>query len=328
MKYLAFLLSVATALAGVDGSILNRTTGKPQAGATVSLFKLGQAGPEMLDSVKSDAQGKFRFDRTLEPGPHNIQVAFDGVTYNHVAPPGMPTSGLEIEVYNSSRKPGAARVWQHMIMLEPAGQQLGVSDTYIFKNDGSLTYNDPDGGTLHFYVPAAGQSSLRVMATAPQGMPIQRAADKAGRADAFKLDFPIRPGETRIDITYTLPLSSPATFSSQVFYKGAPTRLVVPNGVTLQGEGLKSLGQEPQSQAAIYEVNTPGFSVSIQGTGSLRAASDDSGDDSGPQIQEILPRVYDRLEWILIPAFAALALGFALLYRKGQPAVSGRKQRG
>ena len=38
-----------TAFAAVDGVVINKTTGQPQAGATVTLYKLGQAG---LDSPR------------------------------------------------------------------------------------------------------------------------------------------------------------------------------------------------------------------------------------------------------------------------------------
>jgi len=33
----------------IDGTVMNGATGKPQAGATVTLFRVGQNGPEMID---------------------------------------------------------------------------------------------------------------------------------------------------------------------------------------------------------------------------------------------------------------------------------------
>ena len=43
----------------------NRTTGKPQPGATVALYKLGtQNGLELIDQAKSDAQGNFTINQT------------------------------------------------------------------------------------------------------------------------------------------------------------------------------------------------------------------------------------------------------------------------
>ena len=80
MRFLAALiLATLPALAAVNGTVINRTTGKPQAGATVGLNKLGQNGIELIDQAKSDAQGNFSIDQQLQ-GPHLIRTAYDGVT--------------------------------------------------------------------------------------------------------------------------------------------------------------------------------------------------------------------------------------------------------
>ncbi len=331
-RCLILLASAATAFAAVDGRVTNQSLGKPQAGVTVSLFKLGQAGPEFLESVQSDVQGNFAFKQSAGPGPGLIEAEWEGVVYNLMVPPGTPSSGLEVDVFDSSKRAGTAKVSQHFFFLGPSGQQLNVEDAYLLENGSNLTYNDPGNGTLRFFVPAAGKNSLKVTAQEPRGLPLERSAEDTKQAGLYKLDFPIKPGETRIEVTYTVPLGDPATFSGKVFVKGTPTRLVVPNGITLRGEGLKSLGQEPKTQVAIYEVNAPAFKVDIQGTRSLSAAAavpaadagDDASDDSGPTIQTILPRVYDRLAWVLIPAFLVLALGFVLLYRSGTAAAVAR----
>src|SRR3954462_6869769 len=82
--------------AAVTGTVINESTGKPQAGATVTLYKLGTAtGLEAVTNVKSAADGSFKIDATPQ-GPHLIQTAWDGVTYNHMLPPGQPTEGLAL----------------------------------------------------------------------------------------------------------------------------------------------------------------------------------------------------------------------------------------
>src|SRR5262245_38938846 len=54
---LVLLLSVP-AVAAITGTVINRTTGQPQPGATVGLNKLGQNGIELIDQAKSDANGR------------------------------------------------------------------------------------------------------------------------------------------------------------------------------------------------------------------------------------------------------------------------------
>ena len=318
MRFLAIWVSLATAFAAVDGTVQNRTTGKPQAGAMVLLFRMGQAGPEMLASTKTDAEGRFSFAQAVQEGPHLLEAPYAGVTYNLMLPPGTPTSGLQLEVFDSSNQPGRARLAQHMVLLEPTGQQLNVSEVFFFSNDGNLSYHDPANGTLRFFVPAAAKDSVKVMAQAPGGMPVERASEPAGPPDVYKLNFAIKPGETRIDVAYAMPFTSPGIFSGRLFARGVPTRLAAPAGVTLSGEGLKALPPEANTQAGFYEVSAAEYQVNVAGAGSLRAASEDAGDEGGPAIEQILPRVYDRLALILIPALAALALGFTLLYRRGE----------
>jgi len=320
MKHLALLfVSLTAAFAAVDGTVINRTTGKPQPGAIVALYRLGaETGPEEISTVRADAQGKFHIDQTPQ-GPHLLQSVWAGVTYNHILPPGSPTSNVELEVYEASTHPGKAQVSEHMVLFEPADNQLNVSESYIFHNEGNITYNDPDKGTLRFFLPEAAGGVVRVTATAPQGMPVQHAAQKTAAANIYELDLPIKPGDTRIDLTYATPFSSPGEFAGKLLYKGGPTRLVAPQGVTLAGDGIAQIGQEPQTQATIYSVTGDQYKVQVAGAGSLRASEPAAEEDSGPSIEEVLPRIYSNRLLIAGLSLLILALGFVLLYRRTAP---------
>lgn len=328
MKRALALLLAAWPLAAADGTVVNGTGGKPAAGVIVTLYKLGQGGMSPVETVKTDAQGRFATKADAQ-GPHLLQVIFDGVVYSRMLPPGSPSTGLTVDVYNSSRQAGPARVAQHMVLLEPSGSQLNVSETYIFNNDGKTTFNNPAEGTLRFWMPAAAKGIVQVNATAPGGMPVQRPAEKTAKSGVYKVDFPIKPGETRIDLRYLVPFQDNGTFEGKVLYTGqGPTRLVAPNGVTLAGDGLQSLGAEPQSQAAIYEVKGDSYQVRIQGTGSLAAAQNADTQDSGPQIEQVMPKVWDNVRLILGLALGILALGFILLYRADAQGKHEQRRRG
>lgn len=315
----ALFLFIWPAFSAVNGTVTNRTTGKPQPGATVTLYKLGENGLESIESVKSDAQGKFQISSDLQ-GPRLIQTAYDGVTYNHMLRPGAPTTDVILDVYNSSKNQGDAKVLTHMVLLEPTAGDLNVSESYIFRNNGKTTYNDPSGGTLKFFLPETARSAVEVNATAPQGMPIRRAPEKTDQPHVYKVDFPIKPGESRIDVNYSLPFQPPGEFESKVLFKGGSTRLVVPPGVALKGYNVESLGQEPRTQATIYNVKGASFKVQIEGAGTLRRAEAEADENGGPSIEEIKPKIYTHLTWILVLALSILTLGFILLYRAPKPA--------
>jgi hypothetical protein len=304
--------------AAVDGTIINRTTGQPSPGTIVSLVQPGQGGMQTLASVKTDAEGKFRFDRDLQ-GPTLVQAFFGGVFYNKMIPPGTPSNGLEVDVFNSTNKPGVAKISQHFIVLQPGPSEMAVSEGILFQGDPRLTYSDPVNGSFHFYLPAEAQGKVNVTINAAGGMPIQRPAEKTKQANVYKIDYPIKPGETRFDLNYTVPVTNPLVFSSKILQPEGASDLVIPTGVTIKGDNIELAGQEPKTQASIYRIKGNEYTVQVEGTGSLQPASGDasaSDDDNGaPGIEEVKPRIYEHMYWILGIAFATLGLGSVGLYR-------------
>ncbi|MBZ5618334.1 MAG: carboxypeptidase-like regulatory domain-containing protein [Acidobacteriia bacterium] len=329
---LAFLLA-APLSAAVTGTVINRTTGQPQPGATVGLNRLGQNGIELIDQAKSDAQGKFTINQEIQ-GPHLLRTAFDGVTYNHMLPPGSPTTGLTLDVFNASKEPGSAKVSKHMLLFEPSGGQMVINESYIYGNDGKTAWNDPDRGTLHFYAPKV-EGKVTVTATAPGGMPIPAPVNKTSKPDVYAVDFSIKPGETRFDLNYTVPYTEGAPYAGKILTNDENTYLIAPNGITLEGANLKDMGTEPRTQAHIYGLSGTSYQIQLTGTEAAppaAAAADGSADQpesSGPQIEQIMPRVNGQTKLILALAFGILALGFALLYRAnpGTPKESNERSR-
>jgi hypothetical protein len=319
------LLLCAPAMAAVTGTVVNRTTGQPQAGATVGLYNFGQDGLDLLDQAKSDAQGRFTVNREIQQGPHMIRSTLDAVTYNLMLPPGSPATNLTLDVFNSSKQAGAAKVGKHMILFAPGGGQMVVNETYLCSNDGKTTWNDPGHGTVRFYLPAGAGGKGAVNATGPGGLPIGVPMDKTPTPDVYAVDFPVKPGETRVDLTYTVSYTEGAAYAGKIVTHDDNTYLIAANGVTLQGENLNDLGLEPRTQAHIYGF-TGGAAYKIALTGAAAAAPAENADaaesESGPRIEQIMPRIYSQSKLILALALGALALGLALLYRAAPAAAS------
>ena len=162
-------------------------------------------------------------------------------------------------------------------------------------------------------------------------MPLGAPVIKTSKPDVFAVDFAIKPGDTRIDVTYTVPYTEGADLAGKVVSKDENTYLIVPNGVTLKGDGLNDLGAEPRTQAHIFGLT--GAAYKVQLTGAVAAApadasgGDQAADDSGPRIEQIMPRVNSKTVSILIVALGILALGFALLYRASPPAPGANRGR-
>jgi hypothetical protein len=335
--FLAVTIAAGAARAAVDGTVTNGTTGAPQAGATVTLFQPTQQGPQFIDSVKTDAAGKFTITKEVPPGsppgPLLLQAVYDGVQYNQMLRPGAPTTGVDMPVYQSSKQPGGAKISQHVMLIEPTGGTMGVAESYIFDNTGKTTWNNPETGTLQFTLPAAADGKVAVNVLAPGGLPIRRAADPAGKPNTFKVDFPIKPGTSEIRMEWSMPFTSPGVFEDTILAKGAPDlKLLAPVGVTLTGEGITSLGKEPTTGATIYNIPGAQFSLNVEGSGTLKTAAADGEDNGSPKVSENMPQLYGltlatgdpiapflAVKWVVFSILGMLAIGFALLYRKGNP---------
>lgn len=322
MRFALALVFIGSLHAAIDGTVVNRTTGKPQPGISITLVKPGQGGMRTIGTTTSDANGHFVFAQD-EPGggPQLLQASYKGVNYNKLMTPNIPTSNVELDIYEATKSPAVAHVAQQMLVIEPNSSQIAVSETVMIQNDSNTTFNNPDSGEFRFYLPPSANGQVRVNTQGPQGMPLPRAAEKTNETDVFKVDFPIKPGESEFDISYVLPAGSPFTFHGRVVgVKGMPTsplRVIAPPGVTFTGNDLQQIGTEPKTQATIYNVTAPDlFSFDIAGIGSLHQQDTDAEDDADrPQVTQGNPQIYAHIGWLLAIAFSVLGVGLVFLFR-------------
>ncbi|HET8550427.1 MAG TPA: carboxypeptidase-like regulatory domain-containing protein [Bryobacteraceae bacterium] len=319
MKRFAGILAAqvlcSAAFGAIDGTVTNRTTGRPQPGIAVNLIKLGR-GMEMASSVKTDGQGRFRFPIDAEPQmPYLVQAFHEGVSYSKMIQPATPTSGLAVDVYDVSSNATGVKTGEHIIFLEPGPSGLQVNELIAVRNEGNVTLND-EAGTIRFWLPPAASGQVRVSVSTGAGMPIQRKAEQTNQANIWSVAYPIKPGETRFNLTYMLPAAD--TFQSQILHS-ANLRLVAPHGVQISGDTVKQLGTEPQTQATIYSAQGPNLNVQVSDTPAAAAtapAAAGGEEDSGSGVEQKLPFLYKRLPLILALAGGILFVGFVLLYRK------------
>lgn len=323
IRVLPFLFAflVLPAFGAVDGTVTNGTTNKPQAGIALTLVKPGQGGMQTLGTTTSDAQGHFHFDKDQPGGgPQLIQGAFQGVTYNTLLTPNMSTSAVAVTVFDSTKSPANARIAQHMIVVQPSQSQTNIAETIIVQNASKETFANSELGGARFFLPPSADGQVRVSVQGPGGMPLPRSAEKTKETDVFKVDYPVKPGETQFNLTYVLPMGSPATLRGRIVnIKGqpdGPTRFIAPLGVTLESKDIRSLGQEPQTQASIYDLVTRAYAIDVKGTGSMgQAQSEDTDESDVPQVEQRNPPVYHHLAWLCALGLGVLLVGVLVLYR-------------
>jgi hypothetical protein len=206
----------------------------------------------------------------------------------------------------------ATKVGKHMILFEPGGGQMVVNETYLCDTTA--------GGRLEFYLPSAANGKVQATAAASGGAPVEAAVKKTSKPGIYAVDFPVKPGETRFDLSYTVPYVEGSAYEGKIVTQDDNTYLIAPNGVTLQGENLNDLGEEPRTQAHIYGLAGAAYKIE------LTAEAADS--DSGPRIEAIMPRIYGQAWLIVALALGTLALGLALLYRADATKETNERGRG
>jgi hypothetical protein len=331
----------------LQGTVRNGTTGQPAAGVDVILIQL-QGGMQPVGNTKTDAQGHFEFTHPqIGAGPMLVRAVYRGVNYHEPVPPGKTTA--DIQVFEPTDKAGTFAIPARAVILQPNGSDLLVGEEYSIENktqppmayfhqNGSFVFALPDGAELS-QVSAAGASGMPV---------VQGTIDKGKGLEA--IDFPFRPGESNVRVSYKVPYSGNET-KLRIASPYAVARLAVfaPPGVTVTGDGFAPAGQEQGFNAYMREsvaANTP-LVVSVSGTAPMQSSSQgggagggmpaggaaggagsqdpsvnsraEAGGDAATATATTIPARLDSLKWILVGGFAAIfALGFVYLLRRPQ----------
>lgn len=318
-------LAAIAGIAAVDGTVTNGTTGKPQPGVIIQMVQPGQGGMQTLGTTKSGPDGSFRFDKDGPAGPRLLQAMYQGAMYVKMIPPNAPSNGLAITVHDATTDASVLKPTQHIFILQPSSEGISVEEVVFLKNDSAKTYNDPKG-TFRFYLPDNAAGVPKVSLTSPDGMvPVQREATKTGKPNIYSVSYPMKPGETQIALSYAVRAGADRSYKGRLIDDAPSNRLVVPLGITADGDNLTLAGRDPQNKANIYDIKGKEFAAVLKGEAAAAdAASGDSEEDTGaPQLETSKPRIYDRLPLVIGFSAAILLVGFILMYRatpgKGTP---------
>ena len=311
--------------AAVSGTVVNATTGRPAARVTLTLSSF-QGGMTAVDEVVSGPDGSFAFAKDLpEVGPQQpfagaIRAELDGVYYTEILRSGDPLDAVSITVHSTVADdipPPDIRV----VILEPQGGEMVVRESYMFRNDSDppVTYSS-ENGSLRFHLPDDAGGEVEVSGEGPAGMPLRSSALPADEEGVYKVDFPIKPGENAITVSYTVPVGD-GEFTLRRFYSGLETRLAVPDSVSISGDDLVTAGEFPETGASIFTVNdTDSATLRITGEGRLRApGSATAGGGPSAEISVEPAPVARELPWILAIASLILGLGFLHLLQSRLP---------
>lgn len=209
----AALLVAATAVAqqpapsasssgqNIVGTVTNLTTGAPLAHSRVTLLLL-QNGMQTVTTTTTTAEGRFRFSQST-PGQYLVEADYQNVPYFAQVTPGQGETN--VKVYDAVGDAKLLQVDAEILVLQPDQGQLAVVNEYRIENGTQPPRTlSAQGGMFRFRVPDLAHVDM-VRVVGPGELPLARAATPTAQHDVFSVDSPLRPGETKIQVSYRVP---------------------------------------------------------------------------------------------------------------------------
>lgn len=321
----------------LTGTVKNSTTGKPAAGDEVILLSLGQ-GMEEAGRTKADAKGNFTFKLDNAQGPHLVRVIHQEVTYHRMAPPG--TTSVEIDVYDVGKKVEGIEVVADIMRFQAGQGQLQVERTFAVNNTSKPPRTQMNEHNLEFYVPD-GATVTEGQAMTAGGQPVKSAPvpEGANAKNRYAFLFPLRPGETRFNVLYTVPYTGSVNIDPRSVYPLEHFVAIAPKAMAFSAAPganfqVAPYPGQPDANVEVASNSQPGkpLAFKLSGEGTLAAPVEDGGQPSqgssaqtdnrpggglGPPIDA--PDPLQKYRWYILG-------GFALVLIVGGVYVASRQQ--
>jgi hypothetical protein len=274
-------LSVSSFAANITGTVTNKTIDKPSSGDDVVLLKLSE-GMQEASRTKTDAQGKFSLPVPDDAGQHLVRVTHQGVNYFRPAPAGTTT--VQVDVYDAGKQVQGVTGRANIMRLQADNGQMTVTQLFVLHNDSKPPRTQMSERSFEFTLPE-GTVVDASLAAGPGGMPVTSAPVPTGEQNRYAFVFPIRPGETKFQISYHLPYSGNVSLKPEMFTPMEDVVVMLPKSMQFSGGTADfASGGEEKGLNIFVAHNVPvhkqlGFSIS--GTGQIpREAQESEGADS------------------------------------------------
>jgi hypothetical protein len=220
---------VAFAATPITGVVTNKTTGKASVGDTVTLIRLAQ-GMQEATHTTTDAHGHYTLE-VPDDGLHLVRVTHDSANYFRPAPAGTTT--VDLDVFNAVAKvKGVTSEAQVMrIETDASGSALRVVQNFFLKNESNPPMTQFSKQPFDFWLPD-GAVVEGAAAQSPDGMPVRQAPVPLAEKNHYTFLFPIRPGETRFQITYRLPYTGKLALEPKLSMPTDTVAIMIPKSMT------------------------------------------------------------------------------------------------
>lgn len=201
----------------IRGNVVNGTTG-----ATVQDAKVAVVNPAggMLQEREVEAKGgRFEAAGLDDKAPiYLLRVDYDGVPYNVPVQVDGADKDITVTVYESTSSWDGINVSSPHLAASWQGNHLAIEQLFEISNESSPPRTATgDAGYFKLFIPAEMESLTTCFVTS-LGVPVDRTPMPTGEPNIFRVEYPIRPGLTRIGIAYKVPYAGQYTLNASILY--------------------------------------------------------------------------------------------------------------
>src|SRR5437879_13863438 len=139
------------------------------------------------------------------------------------------------------------------IQTDESGKALRVVENFFVRNESNPPLTQFSDRPFEFYLPE-GAVVEGSAALAPGGMPVQASPVPLGDANHYAFIFPIRPGETRFQLSYRLPYGGSLKFAPRVVMPTDTSAVMMPKSMTFKtgpGASYPRVREGAEAQTAV-----------------------------------------------------------------------------
>jgi len=270
---LAFLVAITASTAFADalnGNVTNGSTSKPAAGVTVTLVD-PMSGMTEIATAKTDAQGHFTINAPAPGGPRLARAEKGGVNYFKMVTPGTTT--VDLQVYDAASTVEGISGSADVVKLQADASALQAVELFAIKNASNPPKTLASKSTFEFVLPEGAQID-GADAQGPNGQPISATTAPTKEKNHYTFSYALKPGETRLQVSYHLPYSGTASFTPRLTQNFDHYVLVMPSSISFTPKDAKQFKPMTNQPGSTVEVSLQAktgqdLSYSLSGTGAF-----------------------------------------------------------
>lgn len=199
-----FLQSGAARAFTINGRVVNGTTGERNVSIDVTI--VNPSGGMAREQIVRAENGVFSATDLNDSSPiYLVRVDYKGIAFTEMVRPTDDDANIVVMIYEPAESWDGIRVSIPHVVARRHGDHLEVEQLYQINNVSNPPRAIPGGDLAFRYRIPEDKIEITSLYVSALGMPIERAPEPTGDPGIYRLSYPIRPGITRVGLSFTVP---------------------------------------------------------------------------------------------------------------------------